>query len=692
MDFLIADTFTDSLARLTGEEQKAVKTTAFDLQLNPANPGMAFHKLDRARDKNFWSVRVNSDIRVIVHRTDASLLICYVGHHDKAYEWAERRKLETHPMTGAAQLVEIRERVEEIAVPRYITVEQPAARKRLLFEQIPDDQLLRCGVPPDWLADVRDADEDSILEIAGHLPGEAAEALLDLAIGRIPRVADNAVTRGDPFQHPDALRRFRVMNNMAELAQALEFPWEKWTVFLHPAQRELVERNYNGPVRVSGSAGTGKTIVALHRAVFLARVYPGARILLTTFSETLASSLRTKLKRLIGNEPRLAERLEIHAIDLIGQRLYELHFGKSNLASRAVILESIEESVSGAETQKFSSQFLLSEWEQVVDAWQLDSWEAYRDVKRLGRKTRLSEVQRRILWSIFEQVQAGLQARRLITRAGMFTRLSARLTEGGKPPFDFTIVDEAQGIEVAQLRFLAAMGANRPDGLFFTGDLGQRIFQQSFSWKAVGVDIRGRSRTLKVNYRTSHQIRMQADRLLEAELSDVDGNAEERRGTISVFNGPPPMVQTLDSPEYEIRAVAEWLTKLSADGIKPHEIGIFVRSLNELDRARCAVEQAKIPFKILDEHVETTTGFVSIATMHLAKGLEFRAIAVMACDDEILPLQERIETVSDDSDLQEVYDTERHLLYVACTRARDHLLVTSGDAPSEFLMDLCPTL
>ena len=126
MEFRIADTFTDSLARLTGDEQKAVKTTAFDLQLNPANPGMSFHKLDKAKDKNFWSVRVSSDIRLIVHKSDASLLLCYVGHHDKAYDWAERRKLETHPKTGAAQLVEIRETVKEIVVPVYVQTELAA--------------------------------------------------------------------------------------------------------------------------------------------------------------------------------------------------------------------------------------------------------------------------------------------------------------------------------------------------------------------------------------------------------------------------------------------------------------------------------------------------------------------------------------------------------------------------------------
>src|SRR5437870_5425876 len=126
MDFLIADTFTDSLARLTGDEQKAVKTTAFDLQVNPAIPGLNFHKLDKAKDKNFWSVRVSSDIRLIVHKTQSSLLLCYVDHHDKAYNWAERRKLEAHPKTGAAQLVEIRERVQEIVIPTYVEAPTPS--------------------------------------------------------------------------------------------------------------------------------------------------------------------------------------------------------------------------------------------------------------------------------------------------------------------------------------------------------------------------------------------------------------------------------------------------------------------------------------------------------------------------------------------------------------------------------------
>jgi hypothetical protein len=191
----------------------------------------------------------------------------------------------------------------------------------------------------------------------------------------------------------------------------------------------------------------------------------------------------------------------------------------------------------------------------------------------------------------------------------------------------------------------------------------------------------------RINYRTSHQIRTQADRLLGPIVTDVDGNTEDRSDTISVFNGPPPMVRSLKTKDEEVSAVGAWLAERAATGVLPHEFGVFVRSDAQIDRARAAVGKAGMAFRILDEHVETTHGHASICTMHLSKGLEFRAVAVMACDDEIIPLQERIENVGDDADLQEVYDTERQLLYVACTRARDHLLVTGVEPVSEFLDD-----
>ena len=261
------------------------------------------------------------------------------------------------------------------------------------------------------------------------------------------------------------------------------------------------------------------------------------------------------------------------------------------------------------------------------------------------------------------------------------------MAAGEKRPFDYAIVDECQDLGVAEARFLGALAAGQPNGLFFAGDLGQRIFQQPFSWKALGLDVRGRSFTLRINYRTSHQIRMHADRLLPSTVSDVDGNAEGRRGTVSMFDGPAPSVTICKDEGREAEVVGAWIAERLRGGIPAEEIGVFVRSDAELKRARAAVKFAGARSTELDEKAGAEAGLVAISTMHFAKGLEFRSVAVMACDDEVIPLQERIESVADDADLQEVYDTERHLLYVACTRARDHLLVSGVDPVSEFLDD-----
>jgi superfamily I DNA/RNA helicase len=688
MEFRIASSFTDSLVKLTAAEQKTAKTTAFDLQMDLANPGLQFHRVDHAKDDNFWSVRVTSDLRLIVHRTGKSLLLCYVDHHDKAYDWARRRKLETHPRTGAAQLVEIRETVKKVFIPHYVEAESVADAKPALLADVPEDELLGYGVPPSWLADVFEATEETILDVAEHLPEEAAEAILDLAVGAKPQVSEVAEEHADPFEHPDAQRRFRVMTDVEELEQALEYPWEKWSVFLHPAQRQWVECDYSGPARVSGTAGTGKTIVALHRAVYLVKQHEDARVLLTTFSESLANTLRTKLRCLIASKPRLGERIEVYSMDAIGERLYELNIGKPRIASPEDITTAIIAASEAAGQHRFSLRFLQTEWDHVVDAWQLATSEEYRDVLRLGRKTRLPETHRKLLWGIFEHVRAELDQKRLVTRAQIFDKLSKELSTHNHPTFDYIVVDEAQDITVSQLRLLGAIGAHRPNALFFSGDLGQRIFQQPFSWNALGVDIRGRSRTLRVNYRTSHQIRTQADRLLDPEIADVDGNVESRRETISVFNGPKPEIYSAESEKTEIEHVSKWLKERIEDGLAPHEVGIFVRGANEIRRARQAAEAADLPCMILDEDVEITSGYATIGTMHLAKGLEFRAVVVMACDDEVIPSQERIETIGDEADLEDVYNTERYLLYVAITRAREQLLVIAVNPESEFLDDL----
>jgi superfamily I DNA/RNA helicase/mRNA-degrading endonuclease RelE of RelBE toxin-antitoxin system len=686
MEFRIADSFLDSLARLTRDEQKAAKTTSFDLQVNPTQPGLSFHKLDRAHDKRFWSVRVSRDIRLIVHRSDSSLLVCYVGHHDDAYRWAERRKIERHPKTGAAQIVEIRETVREIEIPVYVDAPTPA--KPALFSGIADERFFEYGVPEEWLDDVKRADEDTLFELADHLPAEAAEALLELATGGTPQVQALAAESGDPFDHPDALRRFRVIEDVKELERAMDFPWDRWSVFLHPAQLATVTGQFSGPARVSGSAGTGKTIVSLHRAVNVARRYPTSQVLLTTFSVPLARMLRGKLRCLVGEDDDVRSRITVRAIDEIGLELYEEWLGSASVPTPAQFRVLLRAGAAAAGGSTFSHGFLETEWTEVVDAWQLRTWEQYRDVARLGRKTRLGETQRRALWDVFERVQASLEERALVTMPMVFSALTEEIRAGREVPFNFAVIDESQDVDVPQLCFLSALAGDRADGLFFSGDLGQRIFRTPFSWKSLGVDVRGRSAILRINYRTSHQIRRQADRLLPSVITDVDGNAEDRSGTVSVFNGPDPVVQTFDSPGAEAKAVGAWLKGLAGDGIAAHEVSVFVRSEAQLARAREAVHAAGLKAAPPTTDMTPTEGCVTLMLMDLAKGLEFRAVAVMACDDEVIPLQERIQRVADDADLEDVYNTERHLLYVAVTRPRDTLLISGVKPASEFLDDL----
>lgn len=689
MPTILAESFTASLAKLANDEQKQAQLTAFTLMTEPDRPGLQFHRIDASKDPNFWSVRVSRDIRIIVHKTGGSLMLAYVDHHDDAYAWAERRRIEAHPTTGAIQIVEVRERVEEIAlaaaaVQAEITFEAPApAPLPPIFCSLDAGQMLSVGVPADWIADVGKATEETFFALAAHLPQEAAEALLEYAATGILPVPAPATS--DPLVHPDTMRRLRILDGIEELQAALDAPFEKWAVFLHPLQRQVVERDYSGPVRVAGSAGTGKTVVALHRVMRILRDDTDAQVLLTTFSDPLAEALQRKLEILAGSRRELTDRVTVASFRRIAEELYALTTGrKAHLANREGVRKLVEQAAMEAAVTDFSPRFLLSEWENVIDAWHISSAGAYADVPRMGRKNRLGAKQREKLWQVFARVRQALRQRALFTPAALFQHVTATYAARDEKPFSHIVVDEAQDLGVSELRFLVAIAPDRPDALFFAGDIGQRIFQQPFSWLGLGIDVRGRSVTLKVNYRTSQQIRQMADRLLPRTVRDVDGLQEDRRGTVSVFEGIEPEVVIAEDEATERAAAAGFIRRAMEHGIAPREIAIFVRSREQLPRARDVAEAAGL-------HVRTTLAgqhdedAALVGTMHHAKGLEFRAVAVVACDEDILPLAARVADVADAFELDEVIATEQQLLYVAATRARDRLFV-SGKAPaSEFL-------
>jgi superfamily I DNA/RNA helicase len=516
-----------------------------------------------------------------------------------------------------------------------------------------------------------------------ELPSEAVMAAADEALAA-PAAAVAPVEPPPPVVYGTVVR----VNSQEQLEAVLSGQWEKWQIFLHPNQQELVDAHYSGPVRISGSAGTGKTIVALHRVNHLLRVSDDTRVLLTTLSPALAGFLHARLRKLLADRPRLGERVEVAGIDEYAQRLYKLHVGPFQLTSRETVAQWITEACRAAGDAKLRPLFLLNEWDDVVDAQQLTTLEQYQAAERLGRKIRLNAERRQALWAIFAQVWAKLQASGTLTSAGLYHQLVTALERLPGSPVDHVVVDECQDLNQGQVRFLAALGRNRANALFFTGDIGQRIFQQPFSWKALGIDLRGRTKTLRVNYRTSQQIRKTADRLLEASIVDADGERVDRSKTISAFGGTPPVISVCDDEAAEQAAVVAFLQARLNDGVKPHEMAIMVREEAQLPRAQAAAQATGLPAVVLDQRLATLAGSLNLSTMHLAKGLEYRAVVVMACDDDVIPSPTRLDAVSDPGDLKEAYDLERHLLYVACTRARDHLLVTGVHPASEFLTDL----
>ncbi|MBT6184831.1 MAG: DEAD/DEAH box helicase [Betaproteobacteria bacterium] len=693
MEFRIADTFQKSLVQLTNKEQKAVKEKAFDIQLNITGNANKFHRLERVKDPNFWSVRVNSDIRIIAHKTGKSLLLTYADHHDDAYKWASNKVIQKHPFTGAAQIVEVM-REEKKRVPLGQS-NHSSPKEHVIFEGLDPELLEKVGIPNELISSVLLCTETSFFELVEHLPAEAAEALLEIASGDSTLedlIAKNANTRKDVikddmgFSHPDSGRRFALITDQTDLHAALDFPWSKWTVFLHPEQQRFTQISYRGAARVAGSAGTGKTIVALHRASFLQKKNPNSKILLTTFTKTLAAALKAKLEMLLSHNEKALQNIEVIHLEGLAFSVLKKRGTQPNIASRTQITNFLNQGAQRTGVEEFKIGFLISEWENVIDAWNVHSLEDYLNLTRVGRKMRLGSGQRTRLWQIFNETKKLIENRKFTTWANIFWHLEIENDQFLR--FDHVIVDESQDIAPAELQFLSKAYGEKTDGLLFSGDLGQRIFRTPFSWTKLGVDVRGKSTTLRVNYRTSHEIKKQADQLLPRELIDADSNVEKRVGTISVFSGRLPEIRLSETVDEEENTVADWLNHQTSNGLRPHEIGVFVRTDKQYKRALGAIKKSGHLGVILNYRSADDDSSINYGTMHLAKGLEFRAVAVMACDAEILPPKERMDLFTEEVDLQEVERTERQLLYVACTRAREALIVSGVGVGSKYLYDL----
>jgi len=679
-----AQVFVDShvfsaMSELPAAEQSACVAFIPAFRENPSHPGFNLHPVEKARAKHLWSARVSRDLRFILFRESDAWVLLHVDRHDAAYRWAERREVGRHPVTGALQVLETIETVREV---ERLVERAPAAPR--LFAGRTDEYLLSLGVPPDYLPVLREiGSEDELFGLALHLPSDVGERIVALAAGDLvvppPAVAATAPLR----DAAGASAQFYVLSDHGGLAAALAAPLDRWLAFLHPSQHSLVALQPRGPVKVTGSAGTGKTVVALHRARHLAA--SGLRVLVTSFVTTLCDNLQRALARLC--DPSDLERVTVSPIHRLALRLVtSVEPGTSPADDRQV-----EDAIAAAAVRlapDVERRFLMGEWDAVIAPLGISTFAEYRAARRTGRGRPLSVSDRKQLWTVYEAALTELGERRQVPFRHLCRRAEALIDAGAvASPFDAVLVDEIQDLRPAELRLVRALAARAPGGLMLFGDPGQRIYAGGFSLAALGIDIRGRSYVLRVNYRTTAEIRRAADRLLGGDQDDLDGGREGRAAAQSLLRGPEPTLAGFASRDAEIADAVAWIRARLSDGLEAADIGCFARTNASVKALATALESARMCVRLLEEGGAAADG-IQLGTMHRAKGLEFKAVLVLDASDGCLPSKGALRASDDPADREAALERERQLLYVAMTRARDLLRVTWSSTPSPFLRPL----
>ena len=689
----LASEFLDAFARLPRAQQRKVREFTEKFKADPTASAINYEKIHGVRDEKVRTVRIDQKYRaVILHpdRGDVYVLV-WVDNHDEAMAWASRKSFEVNPVTGALQVVGIEE-VERAVQARS---DDGDGRSPGLFAAYADDLLLSFGVPAVLLPSVRAVHSvRDLVSLGKHLPDEADEALLWLAEGIPPDEVREVVVaprprRVDPddlaaaLEHPDTKRRFVTIHTDDELAAMLQAPLEKWRVFLHPSQERLVGRSFHGPARVLGGAGTGKTVVAMHRARYLAaKVFtaPADRILFTTYTANLAENIETTLKTFCGPERERIEVVHLHAWTV---RLLRSHGDEGDIAGPEETEQGWREAIATTGVRDFDTAFLRKEWEDVVLANGIENQAAYLKVARVGRGRTISRPQRGRAWQVFERYKEAL-ARRGQRDWLTVIREARRLRESGRvrPEYRAVVVDEAQDFHPEEWRLIRALVPPASNDLFLVGDAHQRIYGPKVSLSRCGISIQGRSSRLRINYRTTEQIRAWAMGVLRGIVADdLDEGRDDERGYRSLLSGTEPEIHHFGGRAEERDFLAATLRSL-VEKRRPEEVCLVART-NSLIRKEYAplLKNLGIPHQILDRGRERPDGGVRLATMHRVKGLEFPVMILAGLNTRTMPL--RIASPGDDPAAQADHEErERSLLFVAATRARDRLIVSGWGTPS----------
>ena len=688
--------FLTAYARLPRGQQRGVRSLIAKFSADSTAYGLNYERIHAARDPNVRSLRIDQDYRAIVLKPDRGNvhMLLWADKHDAAYNWATRHECRIHPDTGALQ-VYAPQAGESVPADTHKGADDNRAGA---FRGLKDRELTLLGVPAAMLTDVRGVHDDVELDaMQDRLPAEAYESLfLYLAGSSYEQLVRD---RGAPAQPVDigdfatALNldetraRFVVVEDEMELEAMLNAPLERWRVFLHPSQRRLVERHWNGPVRVLGGAGTGKTVVAMHRARWLARTVPDrGHILFTTYTRNLAADIENNLRSICT--PEELERIEVTNLDrwvarFLRRRRYTFRiiYGRDP--------QAWEQALDQRPTElDFPDAFYEDEWEQVVQANAVTTEEDYRRVSRVGRGTALNRATRVRLWRVFDEYRTGLAERGMKEVEDAYRDAAALLSEA-PDALDYVavIVDEAQDLSAPACRLIRAIVAVQQDDLFIVGDGHQRIYGRRVVFGRCGINIRGRSRKLRLNYRTTEETRRWAGALLAGrQIDDLDGGVDDDR-VKSLTRGPEPLLQSFDTREEQAARIVGYLKSLQNRGEPLRSVCIVARTHRERDAVAEAVEQESLPvFRLQSDTLDDAAAEgVRFATMHRVKGLEFDRVVLASVNANLIPLPNAIEDTGDGVEREAAETAERALVHVAATRAKKELLVLSFGSPSPFL-------
>lgn len=690
-----SDAFFGALTKLQPNIQAKVNQLVLKFQTNPKSPGLNFEKLNAVKDKNMRSIRVDQAYRVILSAPEEGnvYLFLWVDHHDKAYDWAFSHQCKVNPNTGSIQLYSTQTEVAEFDVAA-------SDKQKALFDELKDRQLLKLGVPDEQLELVRGIKSEIDLDRAQDLlPREAYEALFFYFAGEsyesilLERELQEAETFDtanftEALDRLQSMARFVVPENETELSEMLNASVEKWRVFLHPSQRKLANGVKNGAVRVLGGAGTGKTVVAMHRAKWLANNVASdeCKVLFTTFTKNLAVDINKNLESICDEQAK--KNIEVINLDQWVQRfLRKQSYDYEVIFDESVLEEFWKKALSEKPSEiAFSDSFFKEEWQRVIQPQGIKTLNDYKKASRIGRGTRLNREQRLAIWPVFEEYRHQLNRARFKEVDDAYRDAAELISNQNIDlPYCAVVVDEAQDMGTQAFHLLRAVVPEGENDLFIVGDAHQRIYGRN---KVVlgrcGINIRGRSKKLKINYRTTDEIRRWAVGLLEGrDIDDLDGGEDSNSVYKSLTHGEAPVIERFETPDDQ----AGYIKALLDESEDPSSHSCVVARTNkEVSDIQERLERLGVKISVIRPSEPDTldTDAVKLATVHRVKGLEFDQVILASANDGLIPLEFALRDKADAISKEDSDTEERSLVYVAITRARKSAFVLSYGAVSEY--------